>query len=251
LLSRSEEASLARKAAQGTAAAKEALIRANLRFVVNIAKKYQHRGLPLDDLISEGNIGLMRAIDRFDVDMGYHFISYAVWWIRQAIMTALSEKSRMIRLPTNRALELSHLEGDRDEGRPPSPRAAHLLSVSREPLSLDAPVGPSQDSALFGDTMIDTSSRRLEELAVESSLREDINAVLGSLAKKEAEIIQYRFGLNGARPHSLRELGITYRLTKERIRQIEKRALRLLQNPERSRLLRAYMDGTQRLPADA
>jgi RNA polymerase primary sigma factor len=218
---------------------------------VNIAKKYQHRGLPLDDLISEGNIGLMRAIDRFDVDMGYHFISYAVWWIRQSIMTALSEKSRMIRLPTNRALELAQIEGD-ENGRPRTQRAAHLLNVSREPLSLDAPVGPAQDAALFGDTMVDSSSQRQEELAIESSLRADINAVLGSLAKKEAEIIQYRFGLNGTRPHSLRELGITYRLTKERIRQIEKRAIRLLQNPERSNLLRAYMEfAVERIPAEA
>ncbi|MGA2477548.1 MAG: RNA polymerase sigma factor RpoD/SigA [Spirochaetia bacterium] len=251
LLSRSEEASLARQAARGSTAAKEALIRANLRFVVNIAKKYQHRGLPLDDLISEGNIGLMRAIDRFDVDMGYHFISYAVWWIRQSIMTALSDKSRMIRLPTNRALELAQIENE-ENGRPRTERAAHLLNVSREPLSLDAPVGPAQDAALFGDTMVDTSSQRQEELAIESSLRADINAVLGSLAKKEAEIIQYRFGLNGTRPHSLRELGITYRLTKERIRQIEKRAIRLLQNPERSDLLRAYMEfAMERVPAEA
>ena len=252
LLSRSEEASFARQAARGSTAAKEALIRANLRFVVNVAKKYQHRGLPLDDLISEGNIGLMRAIDRFDVDMGYHFISYAVWWIRQSIMTALSEKSRMIRLPTNRALELAQIENDAEGERHRTPRAAHLLNISREPLSLDAPVGPAQDAALFGDTMVDTSSQRQEELAIESSLRADINAVLGSLAKKEAEIIQYRFGLNGTRPHSLRELGITYRLTKERIRQIEKRAIRLLQNPERSRLLRAYMDfAMERVPAEA
>jgi RNA polymerase primary sigma factor len=242
LLSRAEEASLARKSARGSTAAKEALVRANLRFVVNIAKKYQHRGLPLDDLISEGNIGLMRAIDRFDVDMGYHFISYAVWWIRQSIMTALSEKSRMIRLPTNRALELSRIEAELDTGRPRSERTAHLLNVSREPLSLDAPVGSAQDGALFGDTMEDTASQRQDELAIESSLRSDINEVLGSLAKKEAEIIQYRYGLNGMRPHSLRELGATYRLTKERIRQIEKRAIRLLKASDRVMLLREYLD---------
>jgi RNA polymerase primary sigma factor len=242
LLTRSEEESLARDAARGSTAAKERLIRANLRFVVNVAKKYQHKGLPLEDLISEGNIGLMRAIDRFDVDKGYHFISYAVWWVRQAILSALSEKSRTIRLPTNRALELSKIQKSEGEKTSATGSAANLLLVGREPLSLDAPSGPDDDSAPFGETVEDKAAPRQDDLAIESCLREEINAVLGSLARKESEIIQYRFGLNGRKPLSLRELGARFRLTKERIRQIEKKAIRQLQSSSRSGMLRAYMD---------
>jgi RNA polymerase primary sigma factor len=246
LLTRSEEESLAREAVRGNTAAKERLIRANLRFVVNVAKKYQHKGLPLEDLISEGNIGLMRAIDRFDVEKGYHFISYAVWWVRQAILSALSEKSRTIRLPTNRALELSKIQKSEGEKTSATGSAASLLLVGREPLSLDAPSGPDDDSAPFGETVEDRASPRQDDLAIESCLREEINAVLGSLARKESEIIQYRFGLNGRKPLSLRELGARFRLTKERIRQIEKKAIRQLQSSSRTGMLRAYMD----IPAD-
>src|SRR5208283_5575397 len=123
LLSREEEQQLAREAAKGSTAAKERLVRANLRFVVNIAKKYQRRGLPLEDLISEGNIGLLRAIDRFDVEKGYHFISYAVWWIRQSILNAINEKARTIRLPVNRAMELAQLENAIELGSPPPKQA--------------------------------------------------------------------------------------------------------------------------------
>src|SRR5208337_220900 len=242
LLTRSEEEHLAREAVRGNTAAKERLIRANLRFVVNVAKKYQHKGLPLEDLISEGNIGLMRAINRFDVDKGYHFISYAVWWVRQAILSALSEKSRTIRLPTNRALELSKIQKSEGEKTSATGSAANLLLVGREPLSLDAPSGPDDDSAPFGETVEDRAAPRQDDLAIESCLREEINAVLGSLARKESEIIQYRFGLNGRKPLSLRELGARFRLTKERIRQIEKKAIRQLQSSSRSGMLRAYMD---------
>jgi len=246
LLTRGEEESLAREAVRGNIAAKERLIRANLRFVVNVAKKYQHKGLPLEDLISEGNIGLMRAIDRFDVDKGYHFISYAVWWVRQAILSALSEKSRTIRLPTNRALELAKIQKTEGEKTSATGSAANLLLVGREPLSLDAPVGSDDDSAPFGETVEDRAAPRQDDLAIESCLREEINTVLGSLARKESEIIQYRFGLNGRKPLSLRELGARFRLTKERIRQIEKKAIRQLQSSSRSGMLRAYMD----IPAD-
>jgi RNA polymerase primary sigma factor len=241
LLTRKEEERLAREVAKGSRAAREKLVQANLRFVVNTAKRYQHKGLPLEDLISEGNIGLLYAIERFDVEKGYHFISYAVWWIRQAILNALSEKSRMIRLPTNRTLELSQIQRELDGRKAVVGREARLLNIARPPLSLDAPGGPQDDSAPFGDTVEDRKSERLEDLAVTRSLRDDINQVLGSLEKKEAEIIQYRFGLNGKRPHSLRELGTRYKLTKERIRQIEKRALRELQNPVRNEQLRAYI----------
>jgi RNA polymerase primary sigma factor len=241
LVSREEEERLARAAARGSTTSKEKLIRANLRFVVNIAKRYQHRGLPLEDLISEGNIGLLHAIDRFDVEKGYHFISYAVWWIRQAILNAINEKSRMIRLPLNRAAELAqHESGDADPGRPAPAHIGHLFNVAREPLSLDAPVSADDEASAFGDTVEDRSRPTQDEQMLESALRDDIQAVLGTLARKEAEIIQARFGLNGRKALSLRELGTRYRLTKERIRQIEKRALRQLQAPTRARLLQAY-----------
>jgi RNA polymerase primary sigma factor len=210
--------------------------------VVNVAKKYQHRGLPLEDLISEGNIGLMRAIERFDVEKGYHFISYAVWWVKQAILSAINEKSRTIRLPTNRALELSKIQRREGDKTPVTGSAASLLNVAREPLSLDAPSGTDDDSAPFGETVEDTSAPRQEDLAIQSCLRDEINAVLGSLARKESEIIQYRFGLNGRKPLSLRELGTRFRLTKERIRQIEKKAIRQLKGSARNSVLRAYME---------
>ncbi|MGA2977617.1 MAG: RNA polymerase sigma factor RpoD/SigA [Spirochaetia bacterium] len=242
LLSRTEEESLARAATAGNPLAKEKLIRANLRFVVNTAKKYQHRGLPLEDLISEGNIGLMHAIDRFDVNKGYHFISYAVWWIRQSILNAISEKSRTIRLPVNRAVQLARLEDAPEKGGSLSGAAAQLLAVAREPVSLDAPIGGGEDASPFGDTIEDRNTPSQDEQVITQALRDDINAVLGTLARKEAEIIRARFGLNGGRALSLRELGVRFKLTKERIRQIEKKALRQLQKPARSGVLHAYLD---------
>jgi RNA polymerase primary sigma factor len=258
LLTRSAEENLARAAAKGEQAAKDKLIRANLRFVVNVAKKYQNQGLPLADLISEGNIGLMNAIERFDVEKGYHFISYAVWWIRQAILKAICEKSRMIRLPLNRANELVQIEkmrkdvqsegGSRSETAEIARRldadpdhVAELVNISRDLVSLDTPVYSEKDSSLLGDFVEDRSHQAPEELTVQNSLRNDINGVLDTLSRKESEIIQYRFGLNGNRPMSLKEIGGRYRLTKERIRQIEKKALKRLQHPARSGHLRAYL----------
>jgi len=223
-----------------------------------VAKKYQNQGLPLGDLISEGNIGLMNAIERFDVEKGYHFISYAVWWIRQAILKAICEKSRMIRLPLNRANELVQIEkmrkdvqaegGSRSETEEIARRldadpdhVAELVSISRDLISLDTPVYSEKDSSLLGDFVEDHSHQAPEELTVQNSLRADINGVLDTLSRKESEIIQYRFGLNGNRPMSLKEIGSRYRLTKERIRQIEKKALKRLQHPARSGHLRAYL----------
>jgi RNA polymerase primary sigma factor len=259
LLAREEEEDCARRAAQGEQAAKNKLIKANLRFVVNVAKKYQNQGLPLADLISEGNIGLMNAIERFDVSKGYHFISYAVWWIRQAILKAICEKSRMIRLPLNRANELVQIEKVRKElagnGRGDSEiveiarqldmdedHVADLLNISRDLVSLDTPIYDEKDSSLLSDFVEDKGYKQPHEAAVDQALAAEINQVLSTLSQKESDIIQYRFGLNGRRPMSLKEIGTRYKLTKERIRQIEKKALKRLQHPSRSAPLQAYLN---------
>ena len=258
LLTRQEEDKYARAAAKGDRLAKEKLIRANLRFVVNVAKKYQNQGLPLPDLISEGNIGLMNAIEKFDVDRGYHFISYAVWWIKQAILKAICEKSRMIRLPLNRANELVQIEKARKElqnskGTEPETKeiAAYLdmeeehveslVNISRDLVSLETPVFTEKDSTLLGEFVEDSDYKAPDDTVIEKSLREEINSVLETLTQKESEIIQFRFGLNGKIPLSLKEVGDKFRLTKERIRQIEKKAIRRLKHPSRSQYLEAYV----------
>ena len=258
LLTREEEDKYARAAARGEKWAKDKLVQANLRFVVNVAKKYQNQGLPLSDLISEGNIGLMNAIERFDVEKGFHFISYAVWWIRQAILKAICEKSRMIRLPLNRANELVQIEKVRKQiqgshGETAEMKqiaktlnmnedhVADLVNISRELISLETPVYAEKDSSLLGDFVEDEGYQAPEEQVIEHSLKSDINEVLATLTPKEAEIVQYRFGLNGRSPLSLKEIGDKYNLTKERIRQIEKKAIKRLQHPKRAQLLESYI----------
>ena len=256
LLTREEEDDIARKAISGDKTARDRLVRANLRFVVNVAKKYQNQGLPLDDLISEGNIGLINAIEKYDPDKGYHFISYAVWWIRQAILKAVYEKSRMIRLPLNRANELVQIEKVRKEltkvnGEEPDADeiAFHvgvavkdvkkLMNISRDLVSLEAPSN-GEDSVL-GDFIEDEQYKAPDQLVMEQLLSDDINAVLDTLTVKEAEILERRYGLNGKKPLSLKEIGDGFGLTKERIRQIEKKALGRLQHPSRSQYLEAYV----------
>lgn len=259
LLTREEETSLAIEAAKGNKAAKNKIVNANLRFVVNIAKKYQNHGLDLTDLISEGNIGLLVAIDKFDVTKGYHFISYAVWWIRQSILKAICEKSRSIRLPLNRANELVRIEHarksivgnktieqeltevaqmlnmDKDHVR-------EMINISREMISLDAELStPENDKTSVGDFIEDTQSEKPEDKVVNDSLKEEIDNVLHTLKPNEENVLRLRFGLNGEKPMSLKEVGDVCNLTKERIRQIEKHAILRMQHVTRARRLESYV----------
>lgn len=259
LLTREEENELAVKAARGDEKAKHKIVNANLRFVVNVAKKYQNRGLDLTDLISEGNIGLLTAIERFDVTKGYHFISYAVWWIRQAILKAICEKSRPIRLPLNRANGLVQIEkarktltGNKSEEEEiaevagmlnmDSAHVREIIRISRDMVSLDSALRPADaDSATIGEFLEDDQYENPEQSAINMTVREDIDSVLDSLSEKEAEVLRYRYGLNGSSSMSLKEVGDVFNLTKERIRQIEKKALRRLQHPQRMSRLEAYV----------
>ena len=259
LLTHEEETELAVQAKNGSKAAKDKIVRANLRFVVNVAKKYQNRGMDLTDLISEGNIGLMTAIDRFDVSMGYHFISYAVWWIRQSITKALSEKTGDVRLPLNRVNELSQIrkakkavgsqrteeEEIRMIGEMLNLEPSHIrdmLNISKDFISLDAPVvsGESGKSTV-GDFIEENRYANPDEEVMYKSMQEDINDVLDTLKPNEQQVIRLRYGLDGEKPKSLKEIGDICNLTKERIRQIEKHAIVRLQHPTRSRRLASYV----------
>lgn len=258
LLTPEEELSLAKRAQKGDEFARKRMIEANLRFVVNVAKKYQNQGMPLIDLINEGNIGLMTALDKFDPDKGYHFISYAVWWIRQSVMKAINEKSRAVRLPLNRTNELLQIQKAQrslmkdlstddptmeDIGTLTGFEPEHvssLLSISRDLISLDAPVFNDGSTSNIGD-FIEDESQNPEQSLMDASLKEDVRSLLATLSDKEREIIELRFGLEGKTPMSLKEIGELYNLTKERIRQIEKKALERLRNPSKSKMVESYI----------
>ena len=259
LLTREEENELAIKAKNGDVLAKNKIVNANLRFVITVAKKYQNHGLDLTDLISEGNLGLLTAIEKFDTTKGYHFISYAVWWIRQSILKAICEKSRMIRLPLNRANELVQIEkakktissnmSEEEEIREIAAMVnmseAHvrdMINIARDMVSLDSAVRPNDaESSSVGEFIEDSMYTRPEDEAINQSMKEDIAKVLATLTEKEAEVLRYRFGLEGYKSMSLKEVGDVFNLTKERIRQIEKKAIKRLQHPTRAKRLASYI----------
>ena len=259
LLTREEEIALSEKAKKGDKAARDKMITANLRFVVRVAKKYQNHGLDLTDLISEGNIGLINAIEKFEPSRGYHFISYAVWWINQSILKAVSEKSRAIRLPLNRANELVRIEyasnlinGTLSESEEveqisqmlnmSESKVRDLLAINNGIVSLDAKVSASEnDNSVVGDYFEDETYSRPEEVTVESALKTDMDKLLNTLRPNEAKVIRLRYGLNGYKPMSLQEIGEECNLTKERVRQIEKKAIFRLQNPARIKRLEGYL----------
>lgn len=239
LLHRADEDKLARLARIGDSKAKEKLIKANLRFVVTIAKKYQTSGISLLDLINEGNMGLIRAAEKFDPDKGFHFISYAIWWIRQAILLAISQKTSLIRLPLNRTADIQKIEKVRRRlenklGREPIPTEVaaeldmddeeinHLRNITQEYISLDSVVGDSDDSTFIGmieDSRIEPPDKKV----LDESLHETLESILNTLSNSEREIIKMRFGLDGYRPMSLQEIGKKFHLSKERIRQMKKK----------------------------
>lgn len=248
LLTYEEEYDLALKAKNGDKKARERLINSNLRFVVSVAKKFRGQGIPLEDLINEGNIGLMTAVDKFEPEKGYHFISYAVWWVRQAILKALAEQSRPVRLPLNRSNELIQIVRAKNEllksGENSDPSAEDiaektglernlvksLMDITREMISFDSPIkGDEEGDSSYFD-FVEDKSQTPEEDVVNHMMEKDVRSLLGVLGDKERDIIEKRYGFNGREPMSLKAIGDEYNLTKERIRQIEKSALEKLRN---------------------
>ena len=253
LLTVSEEAALARRVKQGDQAALDELVRRNLRFVVSVAKQYSNQGVPFEDLINEGNLGLIRGAKRFDVDRGYRFISYAVWWIRQAILQHMAEHSRTVRLPQNKSSALTRITKEsqrlgQELGREPTAdelaKRLHLKPQEVERI-LDMPTRQySLDDAAEGkdiDFHIETLSDEVtvppDEALIEANLSEDVEAALATLNPREEDILKRYFGIGGQEPHTLEEIGRHYRLTRERVRQIRDRAILRLRNSPATSLL--------------
>jgi len=258
LLTAEEEIELARNVRAGNQAALEQLTKSNLRFVVSVAKQYQNQGLYLTDLINEGNLGLIKAAKRFDETKGFKFISYAVWWIRQAILQALAEQSRIVRLPLNRVGTLHKIgrissDLEQEYGREPRPdeiaqeldmsthEIADTLRISSRHLSLDAPFTPGEDNRLL-DVIEDEMQNSPDESLMEESLKDEIARALGSLTDREAEVISLYFGINTDSSSTLEEIGTRFGLTRERVRQIKEKAIRRLRHASRSQRLRAYLN---------
>src|SRR5579862_2852574 len=257
LIPQEEEVQLAQRIRLGEAEALDKLVRSNLRFVVSVAKKYQNQGVSLSDLINEGNLGLIRAAHKFDETKGIKFISYAVWWIRQAILQALAEQSRIVRVPLNRAGTL-HRIGKRasallqELGREPTheeiaegmditeEEVAKTMSISQTHLSLDAPLTPGEDNRLL-DYLPDTLNPGPDDEIFEHALTESIEGVLGTLKDREARILRLYFGLDGQEPMTLEEIGSLLGITRERVRQIKEKALARLRHVSRARALESFL----------
>lgn len=257
LLSVEEEISLARRIRQGDRQALDKLTRANLRFVVSVAKQYQNQGLSLADLVNEGNIGLIKAAQRFDETRGYKFISYAVWWIRQAILQALAEQSRIVRLPLNRVGTLHKIGKtsstlEQEFGREPSTEeiarelemnlgeVTDTLKISNNHLSLDAPFAHGEDNSLL-DVLSNDLQPAPDDALLDESLKIEVARALETLTVREAEVVSLYFGINRDRPYTLEEIGGQFGLTRERVRQIKEKAIRRLRHASRSKRLRAYI----------
>ncbi len=256
LITVEEEVELAQRIKKGDQAALEKLTRANLRFVVSVAKQYQNQGLSLPDLINEGNLGLIKAAEKFDETRGFKFISYAVWWIRQSILQALAEQSRIVRLPLNQVGSLNKINKayskfEQEHERRPSPeelaetlelpadKVADTLRVSGRHVSVDAPFVEGEDNSLL-DVLVNNDSPNADKKLIDESLAREIERSLATLTERESDIIKLFFGI-GCQEMTLEEIGERFGLTRERVRQIKEKAIRRLRHTSRSRLLKSYL----------
>ncbi len=257
LLSAEKEVELAKRIKKGDREALELLIKANLRFVVSVSKQYQNQGLSLPDLINEGNLGLIKAAERFDETRGFKFISYAVWWIRQSILQALAEQARIVRLPLNKIGSMNKINKafnklEQEFQREPTvEELAELMDIkpdliedsmsfSSVHVSMDAPLRDDEANDMY-DVMMNEESPRPDEQLMDLSLRQEIERSLATLGDREAEILRYYFGLKGYQQHTLEEIGDEFGLTRERVRQIKEKAIKKLKNQYRNRLLKTYL----------
>jgi RNA polymerase primary sigma factor len=258
LITAEEEVELARKIKQGDQRALEKLTRANLRFVVSVAKQYQNQGLTLPDLINEGNLGLIKAAQKFDETRGFKFISYAVWWIRQSILQALAEQARIVRLPLNQVGSLNKINKafsklEQEFERQPSAeelaealevpedKIKESLNVSGRHVSMDAPLSTSEDGGTLMDVMANSDSPKADYALMAESLQKEIERSLSTLTDKEREIIRLFFGIGMNHGLTLEEIGAKFNLTRERVRQIKEKAIRRLRHTSRNKLLKSYL----------
>ncbi|MDD2595938.1 MAG: RNA polymerase sigma factor RpoD/SigA [Bacteroidales bacterium] len=256
LITVEEEVELAQRIKRGDQAALDKLVRSNLRFVVSVAKQYQNQGLTLSDLINEGNLGLMKAAEKFDETRGFKFISYAVWWIRQSILQALAEQSRIVRLPLNQVSSLNKINKalskfeQENERMPSSEEIAEILAVPQDKVadtlrvagrhvSVDAPFAEGEDGSLL-DVLVNNDSPNADKELVDESLNKEIERSLSTLTERERDIVKYFFGI-GCTEMTLEEIGEKFDLTRERVRQIKEKSIRRLKHSARSKLLKSYL----------